>query len=317
MTNPVVIIAGPTASGKSQLALELATSLNGVILNADAMQIYQGTPVISAVPTFEDKQRVEHRLYELFPNNMSGSVIEWLDKIVPEIRKLWAENRLPVVVGGTGLYIDNLVNGTTPVPETSADIRKKVLAMLEKDGVNALYQRLADVDAESARRLSPNDTTRVRRAYEVWLDTGVPLSEWHKKPMRKRLPEADFFVVKIIPPQQELDGRCFERFDKMMAAGALQEAEKLHALSLDRRLPAMKALGVPELLAYLDGETTLEEAVSLAKLHTRQYAKRQLTWFRSKTKANMVLDSCYHGEPETIKNVIFNVKNYYRGCTNS
>lgn len=317
MKNPVVVIAGPTASGKSQLAIDVAAALNGVILNADASQIYQGTPIISAVPTFEDKQRVEHRLYELFPNNMTGSVIEWLNKIVPEIRSLWAEKKLPVVVGGTGLYIDNLINGTTPVPETSPTIRKKVATMLEKEGVNTVYAKLTEVDKESAQHLNPNDTTRVRRAYEVWLDTGKPLSEWHKIPMLKRIPEADFFVIKIIPSQKELDDRCFERFDKMMSAGALQEAEKLYMSVSDRHLPAMKALGVPELLAYFDGKSTLEEAVALAKLHTRQYAKRQLTWFKHKTAANMVLDSYYQGEAETVKNVIFNVKNYYKGCTNS
>ena len=307
--NTVIVIAGPTASGKSQLAIDLALKLNGVILNADSMQIYQGTPILSAVPNIKDKQTVEHRLYELFPNNFSGSVIDWLDKIVPEIRAVWQEGKMPIVVGGTGLYIDNLINGTTPVPETSKEAHNQTMELLEKIGVQALHQKLEDVDKVTAQRLSPNDTTRVRRAYEVWLDTKIPLSEWHKKPMVKKIPEAEFFVVKIIPSQKELDERCYLRFDKMIEQGALKEIESLVQQKTDRQSPAMKALGVPELLNYAEGKISLESAISDAKLHTRQYAKRQLTWFKSKLKANFEINQCYQTDSNLIKNIIFNVKN--------
>lgn len=317
MQNPVIVIAGPTASGKSQLAIDLALELNGVILNADSMQIYQGSPILSAVPNNDDKQLVEHRLYELFPNNFNGSVIEWLDKITAEIRNLWQENRVPIVAGGTGFYIENLIKGTTPVPETSAQAHEQTMALLAEIGVQALHKKLADVDAITADKLSENDTTRVRRAYEVWLDTGVPLSVWHQKPMIKKLPEANFFVIKIVPNLAELEERCNLRFDLMMKQGALAEVETLAHTVADRNLPAMKALGVPELLDFVDGKSNLPEAVALAKLHTRQYAKRQLTWFRNRTKAEFVLNHSYRTDKETIKNIIFNVKNYYRGCTNS
>ena len=307
--NTVIVIAGPTASGKSQLAIDLALEFNGVILNADSMQVYQGTPILSAVPNIEDKQKVEHRLYEIFPNTFNGSVIDWLNKIVPEIHSVWKENKIPVIVGGTGLYIDNLINGTTPVPETSKSAHEQTMKLLENIGVQALHEKLKEVDPMTAQRLSPNDTTRVRRAYEVWLDTQIPLSEWHKKPMIKKIPEAKFFVIKIIPTQKELDECCYQRLDIMLKQGALKEVEKVFEQKIDRKLPSMKALGVPEFLNFLDGKISLPEAVDLAKLHTRQYAKRQLTWFKSKLKADFEIKQCYKTDNNLIKKIIFNVKN--------
>lgn len=299
-----VVIAGPTASGKSGLALDMAEALNGVIINADSMQVYQGMPVLSAVPSAEDRTKVPHRLYEIFSPAQNGSVVEWLNLAVTEIKKCREEGKIPILAGGTGLYIDNLINGTTPIPEVSSEVRRNVMEMLADLGVNELHRRLESFDKEAFVRLSSNDTTRVRRAWEVWLDTGKSLSEWHKVPMIKRLPEVDFTVVKLLPEKAELDKRCDMRFDIMMEQGALEEAEYLHGLKLDRSLPAMKALGVPELLAYFDGNTTLAEAVSLAKLHTRQYAKRQRTWFASKPETDMILKECYKGQ----KNIINDVK---------
>ena len=307
-TFPVVVIAGPTASGKSGLALDLAEALNGVVINADSMQVYQDTPIISAVPSDEDKQRVVHKLYEIFPADVNGSVVDWLDLAVEEIRKAHKEGKLPVVVGGTGLYLDNLINGTTPIPETSEKVRSEVMQKLETLGVQKLHELLQKCDPETASRLSPNDTTRVRRAYEVWLETGVPLSVWHQKPMVKKLPEASFVVIKIVPERQELDERCYRRWDMMLNAGALREVAQLASRGLDHNLPAMKALGVPELLAFLEGKCSLEEASSLAKLHTRQYAKRQMTWFKGKLVADIVLDSCYGGSPLEKENIILGVK---------
>lgn len=307
-TNPVVIIAGPTASGKSGLALDLAVALNGVVINADSMQIYQDTPIISAVPSAEDKAKADHRLYEIFPADVNGSVVDWLELAVTEIRNCWQAGKLPVVVGGTGLYLDNLINGTTPIPETSEKVHREAMALLNEIGVQKLHDRLSEHDAATAARLNPNDTTRVRRAYEVWLQTGIPLSEWHQKPMLKKLPEGRFVVIKILPDKVELDQRCYLRWEQMMDAGALEEAAILSGRQLNRNLPAMKALGVPELLGFVDGKCSLEEACVQAKLHTRQYAKRQMTWFRNKLPADIVLDSCYKGSENERKNVILGVK---------
>ena len=302
--NRVIVIAGPTASGKSRLAIDVAKAVNGIVINADSQQVYNCTPLLSACPDERDKRTVPHRLYEIWGIEKSSSVVEWLNLAVEEIRKAWTEGKTPVVVGGTGLYIDNLINGTTPIPETKPEVRAKVLEMLENDGVRALYARLAEVDREAAARLNRNDTTRVRRAYEVWLDTGKTLSEWHKLPMKKLLPEAVFEVVKILPQQEELDERCFCRFDMMMEAGAMQEAEKIYEKKYNDRLPAMRALGLPELLDYLKGRWSKKEAVEQAKLHSRQYAKRQRTWFANKLEAQVVLDHCYNGDEAVVKKIV-------------
>lgn len=294
--NRVIIIAGPTASGKSALAVDVAKAIGGVVVNCDSMQVYKGMQILSACPTTEDKAEVEHTLFEIYEPSFNGNVVDWLERAVAEIKNIWRKEKIPVVVGGTGLYIDNLVNGTTPIPETSDKVREEVACLLKEHGSAFVYEKLKSVDPESAEKLNPNDTTRVRRAYEVWLDTGIKLSDWHQKPMIKKLPEAEFFIIKICPSADELDERCYTRFDKMINEGAVQEVQRLLELHLPNTLPAMKALGVPELARYLKGECSLEQAVEEAKLHTRQYAKRQRTWFKNKLKADMELNCCYAGD---------------------
>lgn len=292
----MIIVAGPTASGKSSLAADIAANVGGVILNADSMQVYQGIPIITACPSEQELKKAEHRLFEIYPPSFRGNVVDWLERVVCEIKKLWIENKIPVIVGGTGLYIDNLINGTTPIPETSIKTRQKVQQMLDDEGCLALYQKLQEIDLPIAQKLNANDKTRIVRALEVFYDTGIKLSEWYKKPMLKKLPEASFFVIKLCPSTTELDNRCYVRLDNMIKDGALHEIENLNNLKLDVSLPAMKALGVPELLQYVQGKCSLVEALDMAKLHTRQYAKRQRTWFRNKLKADLEINSCYHGD---------------------
>lgn len=291
--NSVIVIAGPTASGKSALALEIAKQYGGEIVNADSMQVYQGTSILSAAPGVEDKSKVLHHLYEIYPPSVNGTVVDWLDRAVAVIRDVWKRGKLPIVVGGTGMYIDNLINGTTPIPEPLPEIREKVLQILANGGQQKLYECLKVSDPAGAEMLNPNDTTRVRRALEIFLQTGISIKDWYKKPLLKKMPEAVFEVVKIIPSAEELDDRCYRRFDLMMQKGALEEVRYLQSLNLDKNMPAMKMLGVPELLSYLQGETTLPEAVEAAKLHTRQYAKRQRTWFRNKLRARYIFDKCF------------------------
>ena len=301
--NRVIVVAGPTASGKSGLALDLAAALNGEVVNADSMQVYKDMPIITACPGREDRAKVPHHLYEIYDPSVNGTVVDWLERAVFKIREIWARGGLPIAVGGTGMYIDNLINGTTPIPEAGAAIRREVRLMQQREGTPALHEKLGKADAETAARLSPNDTTRVTRAYEVWMQTGLPLSEWHKKPMVKKIPEARFKVVKICPQTVELDARCYRRFDEMIQAGAEDEVRRLLSRNLPENLPAMKALGVPEIGAYVRGECSLSEAVELGKLHTRQYAKRQRTWFANKLRADLRLDECYAGRKNLINDV--------------
>jgi len=295
--NPVLIIAGPTASGKSALAMEIAKTLNGVVLNCDAMQIYKDIPIIAATPSEQDKQTVEHRLYELYDCSVRGNVVDWLNLCVAEIKKLWAENRLPVVVGGTGFYIDALINGVTPIPEVPQEIRDKIADRLQKEGLQKLYEYLLSVDETAALKIGANDKTRIIRALEIYEYTGIKVSEWYQKPLIKKLPEADFFVVKIMPPIEEIAERCRSRLDKMVfEQGVIKEIETLVKRNLPDDLPAMKALGVPELSLFVRGLATLPEALELAKLHTRQYAKRQRTWLKNKLVADIVFEEPYVGQ---------------------
>lgn len=273
------------------------------MINADSMQVYKDTPIIAACPSAEDKALVEHKLYEIYDAEVNGTVVDWLELATSEIRNAWKKNQIPVVVGGTGLYLDNLINGTTPIPEVDAQIRHDIRSLLSEIGVNKLHEKLMEVDALTAARLSPNDTTRVSRAYEVLMQTGIALSQWHEKPMIKKLPEANFLVIKICPSAAELDERCYLRFDKMLEAGALDEVKKLIQKNLPRNLPAMKALGVPELMDFLQAKISLQEAVCLGKLHTRQYAKRQRTWFKGKLRADICLEECYCGQKKLINDV--------------
>lgn len=291
--NSVIVIAGPTASGKSALALELALKYGGEIINADSMQIYRGLPVISAVPSEKDKKKVLHHLYEIYDPTVRGTVVDWLALAVGKIKDVWAKGKIPVVTGGTGLYIDNLINGTTPIPEPSAEIRQQILSLQSQLGNEDFYKKLQQEDPAGAAQLSPNDTTRVRRAYEILQQTGISVAEWHKKPMIKKIPEAEFKVISLLPVTKELDQRCYERFEQMIKNGAVEEVKQLLTLQLDKTLPAMKMLGVPELAGYLQGMCSLAEAIEAAQLHTRQYAKRQKTWFRNKLKADIVLTDVF------------------------
>lgn len=299
--NPVLIIAGPTASGKSSLAIALAKVLNGVVLNCDAMQIYKDIPIIAATPSVKEKQEAEHRLFEMYDCSKRGNVVEWLDLCTIEIRKLWAEGRLPIVVGGTGFYIDALVNGVTPIPEVSSEIRDKIKKRLQDEGLPKLYEYLLQTDETTALKIGANDKTRIVRALEIFEHTGIKVSDWYQKPLINKLPEADFLVVKIMPSIEEIAQRCRNRLDKMVfELGVIKEIENLVVRGLPEDLPAMKALGVPELSRFVKGEITLAEALDLAKLHTRQYAKRQRTWLKNKLVANVVFNESYQGQNEYV-----------------
>lgn len=300
--NRVIIIAGPTASGKSALAIDIAKAIDGVIINADSMQVYQDMPIITAAPSDEDKAKVPHKLFEVFSADFRGNVVDWLKLAVEAIRQTWQEGKVPVVVGGTGLYIDSLINGAPPIPETPQKIRNQTQKMVDSGQLPLMFEELKKVDPETARKLNANDVSRVKRAYEVYLHTKKPISEWHQEPQINYLPEAKYFVIKICPPAEELDERAFIRFDKMMEEGAVEEVQKLFKRKLSPDLPSMKALGVPELMDYFKGKTNIYAAVQNAKLHTRQYAKRQRTWFKNKLQADLTLPTCYQGNfpPEII-----------------
>ncbi len=292
-TSEIIIIAGPTASGKSALALILAEELDGIVINADSMQVYKDIPVLAAAPSEKDRLRAPHKLYGMYDASCRGNVVDWLNLCQTEITAAQKENKTPIIVGGTGMYIEALTKGVTPIPETPAEIRQTVDEILKEEGLSFLYKRLQETDPETAARLSGNDTTRIRRAYEIWLHTGKNLTYWHSVPLIKHFPSQSFVTVYINPPREALDIRCRSRFDAMVENGAVEEVQNLIAKNLPDSLPAMRALGVQELKAYLNRECPLSEAVENAKLHTRQYAKRQSTWFNNRFDAEFKYNACY------------------------
>ncbi len=275
-----MLIAGPTASGKSALALRLAERLGGIIINADSMQVYRDLRILTARPSAEEEARVPHRLYGHVDAAEDYSVGRWLADAEGALDEARCAGAVPIVVGGTGLYFKALTRGLAAVPPVPAAVRTAVRARLAAAGAAALHAELARRDPVTATRLRPADGVRAARALEVLEATGRPLSEWHRHGM-PALVDAGAVRLFLAAERSELYGRIDQRFDTMMAAGALEEVRVLAARHLDPRQPAMKAHGVPWLIRALLGEITLADAVGEAKRDTRRYTKRQLTWFRN------------------------------------
>jgi tRNA dimethylallyltransferase len=275
-----VLIAGPTASGKSALALQLAQMRDAVIINADSMQVYRDLRIITARPTPKEEAAVPHRLYGHVDAAVNFSAGGWVADAAAALAEVRAQNRLPVFVGGSGLYFKALTRGLSAVPPIPVEIREGVRARLERDGVEALHAELARRDPASAERLKPRDRTRIARALEVVEATGRSLTDWHRDGLPPLLPQGTFSALFLAPDRDQLYARIDARFDAMLSAGALDEVAVLAARHLDPLLPAMKAHGVPALLRHLKGEITLEEAAAIGRGDTRHYAKRQFTWFR-------------------------------------
>jgi tRNA dimethylallyltransferase len=272
---PVALIAGPTASGKSALALRLAESTGGAVINADSAQVYRDLPILSAAPSDEDRARADHLLYGILDGAQPSSAADWAALAKVEIARLHGEGRLPVLVGGTGLYLRTLLDGIAPVPAINPEIRAEVRASAVADNL----AELTALDPAAASTLNPGDTTRIARALEVVRSTGKTLAEWQKDREGGIGEEIELRPIILLPPRPWLYERCDRRFAQMVEDGALAEVESLLARKLDPDLPVMRAIGVPELGAHLGGEITLDEAVAVGQRATRNYAKRQYTWF--------------------------------------
>ena len=276
-----VLIAGPTASGKSQAAIAVARAVDGVVVNADSMQVYRELRILTARPSAEDEAAVPHRLYGIVSAAEPFSVGAWLQHVAGALDDIWHEGKVPVITGGTGLYFRALLDGLVQIPEVPDEIRQAWRRRLDAEGPQSLHRVLDERDPAVASRIEPADGQRIVRALEVEEATGRPLSAWQgDRAEGSVLDPARCVDVALWPPREALYARCDARFDRMVAAGGLDEVRDLKALALDPSLPAMKALGVRQLMSYLDGECDLETALEDAKTWTRRYAKRQMTWFR-------------------------------------
>lgn len=278
----VVLIAGPTASGKSRLALELAAERDGIVVNADSMQVYRELRIISARPSAEDEIVAPHRLYGHVPAATRYSVGTWLADVAPVLAHAKQEGRAVIVVGGTGLYFKALTEGLVTVPPIPADVREGIARDIIDVETAELHMMLADSDFEDAATIRPSDRSRIVRAMEVFATTGMSLAAWKRAGTQSPLVDPLSVERRLaMPDRAELHRRIAARAETMVHGGALEEVRALAALNLDPAMPAMKAIGVRELMAHIAGKISLDEAIAAMKAETRRYAKRQMTWIRN------------------------------------
>lgn len=276
-----ILILGPTASGKSKLATQIAKEANGEVINMDSMQIYKDLPILSACPTKKEMNGVPHHLFGTIDAAHPYSTGEYIRDAKVKIDEIIARGKMPVLVGGTGLYAHALTEGMVETPPVPAAIRAQTRKIVEADRKGS-YNRLRKFDPEAAERIEPNDAVRISRALEVYEATGKSLSDWHREPQPPILAEGTWLGIALSPPRELVYENIAKRFYEMVDNGGLEEVEALLKRGLPNDLPAMKALGVPNIISYLMGEISQTEAISKAILETRHYAKRQYTWLRNR-----------------------------------
>jgi tRNA dimethylallyltransferase len=282
MSLDAVLIAGPTASGKSGLATELAENLRGTVINADSMQVYCELAVLTARPSVFDEMRIPHRLYGHVKASERYSVGRYQEEATHSLAEARSSNRVAIFTGGTGLYFDALMKGLSPIPAVPVEIRESVRRRFETMGREPFFEEFARRDPVTASNLRVSDTQRVQRATAVLEATGRPMAEWQGMSGRPVLAGLRVARLVLAPPREVLFERINRRFDAMVRQGALEEARLL--LGLDPALPAAKVLGLPQLQGYLTGQGSLEGAIGEAQLATRHYVKRQMTWFRNRMR---------------------------------
>jgi tRNA dimethylallyltransferase len=289
----LVLIAGPTASGKSGLALALAERLGGTVINADSMQVYRELHLLTARPNPDDEARAPHVLYGHVSGREAYSAGRYAAEAADAIAAAQAAGRVPIIAGGTGLYFKALLEGLSPIPAADPQVRAFWRAEAARRPAPELHALLRLRDPEMAARLMPTDPQRMVRALEILDSTGRSLADWQREPARPVLAEAETERLLLLPPRENHGALIDARFDAMLAAGALDEVRRLLALGLSAELPIMRALGVAPLAAHLAGALSLDAAVAAAKSDTRKYAKRQLTWLRRNMIAWRVVNSQY------------------------
>jgi tRNA dimethylallyltransferase len=285
-----ILIAGPTASGKTALAIALAQATGGTVFNADSQQIYSDWRMLTARPTQEEEATVPHHLFGHVPLDQEYSVGHWLREIGPKLATCKTNEQRAIIVGGTGLYFKALTEGLAPIPEVPAEVRARGEADLERLGLAAFTQALKARDPETVATLATDNPRRVLRAWEVLEASGLGLADWRARTPAPLLPLDQAVAIALMPPRDWLYARCEARFDAMLESGALEEVRTVMAMDVPAAAPGLRALGAPELSAHLRGDLTLEDATILAKQETRRYAKRQLTWLRNQMGAWERLD---------------------------
>ncbi|MDC2978563.1 tRNA (adenosine(37)-N6)-dimethylallyltransferase MiaA [Pelagibacteraceae bacterium] len=281
MKTQIYFVLGPTASGKSKFALSLAKKLNGEIINADSMQIYKELSILTARPTIHDQKKINHHLYGFVKGDIRFNVQKWCEKASTKINYLVDKNITPILVGGTGLYIESLINGIVSIPFIPEKVKKESEKMILKIGKENFFNLVKEHDVDATKNISPNDIQRIRRIWEVNFFTKKKFSEWKQNKNKKLINLGDYKILLFLPERKENYKRVNHRTHLMIEDGAIDEVENLLKLNYNNSLPIMKAHGVPEIQSYLNNEVSIEECISKIQQVTRNYVKRQHTWWRS------------------------------------
>ena len=281
MKTQIYFVLGPTASGKSKFALSLAKKLNGEIINADSMQIYKELSILTARPTIHDQKKINHHLYGFVKGDIRFNVQKWCEEASTKINYLVDKNITPILVGGTGLYIESLINGMVSIPFIPEKVKKESEKMILKIGKENFFNLVKEHDFDAMKNISPNDIQRIRRIWEVNFFTKKKFSEWKQNKNKKLINLGDYKILLFLPERKENYKRVDHRTHLMIEDGAIDEVENLFKLNYDNSLPIMKAHGVPEIQSYLNNEVSIEECISKIQQVTRNYVKRQHTWWRS------------------------------------
>jgi tRNA dimethylallyltransferase len=277
----IILISGPTASGKSNFAVKIAEKINGEVINADSMQVYKQLKILTARPNKKEQKNIEHHLYGVIDVNKNFSTGQWLRLVIKKIKEVRQRKKTPILVGGTGLYFQSLVNGLVKIPNIPLKIRKKVRLMQKKEGQSNFYKKLLKIDKKTKNKFDPNDTQRSIRAFEIKLYTKISMYDWLNK-TKPKFSEDQFFKLYVNFNREELIERISLRTSKMLERGAIQEIKEFIKIKIKKDCSVNKVIGINELKQYLKNEMTLEQVRELIVIRTRQYAKRQATWARSR-----------------------------------
>ena len=283
---PVFIVSGPTGIGKSKLAISIAKKINGVIINADSMQIYKELKIISAQPSERDKKVISHELYAMKSINENFSVMDWLELVQEKIKVVFNKNKIPIIVGGSGLYIKSAINGISKIPKIDKVVLENSSKLFEKIGILEFRNLVKEIDKDFT--IKNKDKQRLIRAYSVHLQTGKSISEWYKGSKVKKVYNT-FFSILLEQEREKIYQNCENRFDEFINKGVIEEVKLLKDKNFDRSFPGFKCLGVNWIIKYLEDEISLDDAIILSKRDTRRYVKRQLTWFRHNFNPDLIL----------------------------
>ena len=283
---PIIVISGPTGIGKSKLAISLAKKINGVIINADSMQIFKELKIISSQPSDRDKKIIPHELYGIRSIYQHFSVMEWLELVEKKVNVIFHKDKIPIIVGGTGLYIKSAINGISKIPKVDKVVFEDCAKLFEKIGILEFRKLVEEIDKDFV--LKNIDKHRLIRAYSVYLQTGKSVSQWYKSSNINKIYNT-FFSILLEQEREKNYQNCENRFDEFINKGAIEEVKFLRDRNFDRSLQGFKCLGVNWIIKYLEKEISLIDAIILSKRDTRRYVKRQLTWFRHNFNPDLIL----------------------------